>query len=203
MAELDFTALNKLAYRGFETVEEQEQKDALIEQGFSLVEADKDNPFLKDTPTAPQTALEPPRASALIKPSTTPQRASQGKIEAFTDVSGTRNYKALYRAAHDYHKRHNPPTVDREYWRTHIAGEDVPPQVELDYWEEAATDISATANAYNNDPFLTGLLVAIYDELGREYDALRGYNKGTIELFASAQMLKCRFMKEEREGSGI
>lgn len=67
MAELDFTALNKLAYRGFETVEEQEQKDALIEQGFSLVEADKDNPFLKDTPTAPQTALEPPRASALIK----------------------------------------------------------------------------------------------------------------------------------------
>ena len=64
MAELDFTALNKLAYRGFETVEEQEQKDALIEQGFTIAE-DKDNPFLKDAPTASQTALEPPQASAL------------------------------------------------------------------------------------------------------------------------------------------
>lgn len=180
MAELDFTALNKLAYRGFETAEEQEQKDALIGQGFTIAE-DKDNPFLKDAPTASQTALEPPQASALSICTSTPQNASQGKLEAFTNASGTRNYKTLYRAAHDYHKRHNPPTVDREYWRTHIAGEDMPPQVELDYWEEAATDISATANAYNNDPFLTGLLVAIYEELGREYDALRGYNKGTAK----------------------
>lgn len=182
MAELDFTALNKLAYRGFETVEEQEQKDALIEQGFSLVEADKDNPFLQASSTASQTASEPPIASALTKPSTTPQKASQGKIEAFTNASGTRNYKALYRAAHDYHKRHNPPTVDRAYWETHTAGEDEPPQAELDYWEEAATDVSATANAYNNDPFLIGLLVAVYEELEREYQSLRGYNKTATNI---------------------
>jgi hypothetical protein len=177
VAELDFTALNKLAYRGFETEEEQEKKDALIEQGFSLVEADKDNPFLKDAPTASQTALEPPQASALSNSTSAPKNASQGKIEAFTDVSGKRNYNALYRAAHDYHKRHSPPIVDRAYWETHIAGEDEPPQAELDYWEEAATDIAATANAYSNDPFLNGLLVAVYEELEREYQSLRGYNK--------------------------
>lgn len=178
MAELDFTALNKLAYRGFETVEEQEKKDALIEQGFTIAEADKGNPFLQ----ASSTASDPPLASSLIKPSTTPQKASQGKIEAFTDTSGTRNYKALYRAAHDYHKRHNPPTVDRAYWETHTAGEDEPPQAELDYWEEAATDVSATANAYNNDPFLIGLLVVIYEELEREYQSLRGYSKTATNI---------------------
>lgn len=173
MAELDFTALNKLAYRGFETEEEQEKKDALIEQGFSLVEADKDNPFLKDAPTASQTALEPPQASALSISTSTPKSASEGKIEAFTNASGTRNYKALYRAAHDYHKRHNPPTVDRAYWETHKAGEDEAPRVELDYWEDVCNDISATANAYNNDPFLIGLLATVFEELEREYQSLR------------------------------
>lgn len=177
MAELDFTALNKLAYRGFETEEEQGKKDALIEQGFTIAEADKDNPFLQASSTASRTASEPPIASALIKPSTTPQKASQGKTEAFTDVSGTRNYKTLYRAAHDYHKRHFPPMVDRAYWETHTAGEDEPPQAELDYWEEAVNDMCATVNAYNNDPFLSGLLVAVFDELEREYQSLGGYSK--------------------------
>lgn len=176
MAKLDFTALNKLAYKGFETEEEQEKKDALIEQGFTI-EEDKDNPFLKDAPTASQTASEPPQASALNSSTPANKNAPQGKIEAFTDVSGKRNYKALYRAAHDYHKRHFPPMVDREYWRTHTAGEDEPPQVELDYWEEAVNDISATVNAYNNDPFLSGLLVAVFDELEREYQSLGGYSK--------------------------
>lgn len=173
MAELDFTALNKLAYRGFETVEEQEQKDKLIDQGFSFIEADRDNPFLQASSMAYQAAAEPPQASALTKPSTTPQKASQGKIEAFTNASGTRNYKALYRAAHDYHKRHNPPTVDRAYWETHKAGEDEAPRVELDYWEDVCNDISATANAYNNDPFLIGLLATVFEELEREYQSLR------------------------------
>lgn len=67
MAELDFTALNKLAYRGFETVEEQEQKDKLIDQGFSFIEADRDNPFLQASSMASQAAAEPPQASALTK----------------------------------------------------------------------------------------------------------------------------------------
>lgn len=173
MAELDFTALNKLAYRGFETVEEQEQKDALIEQGFTIAEADKDNPFLQASSTASQTASEPPIASALIKPSTTPQKASQGKIEAFTNASGTRNYKALYRAAHDFHKVHNPPTVNRDYWKTHTPGIDDTPEDEIAYWEKAAKDVGEASAAGGNDPFLIGLLCEIMEELEREYKAIR------------------------------
>lgn len=61
MAKLDFTALNKIAYRGFETAEEQEQKDALIEQGFTIVE-DEQLPF--DEPQ-PSTAEEPQHAAPL------------------------------------------------------------------------------------------------------------------------------------------
>lgn len=182
MAELDFTALNKLAYRGFETVEEQEQKDALIEQGFTIAEADKDNPFLQASSTASQTASEPPKASALIKPSTTPENASEGLKKAFTDVSGKRNYKTLYRAAHDFHLRHHPPTADREYWRTHKAGEDDTPQAEVDYWTETAKDMAETARAYNNDPFLSALLEACYTELEREYQSLRGYSKTATNI---------------------
>lgn len=177
MAELDFTALNKLAYKGFDTVEEKEQKDALIEQGFTIAEADTDNPFLQASDTAPQMASEPPIASEPINPSPTSKKAVQGNIEAFSSASGTRKYKALYRAAHDYHKRHYPPTVDRAYWEAHIAGADDAPQAELDYWEEASSDMCSTSNAFDNDPFLVGLLVAVYEELEREYNKLRGYNK--------------------------
>lgn len=172
MAELDFTVLNKLAYKGFETAEEQEKKDALIAQGWSIVD-DKDNPFLQAAPTSSQTASEPPQASALTKPSTKPQTASQGKIKAFANASGTRNYNTFYRAAHDYHERHNPPIVDIEYWRTHKAGEDDVPQAELDYWEAVCNDMTATANRFQQDPFLTGLIVAVFEELEREYKVLR------------------------------
>ena len=44
MAELDFSALNKIAYRGFETEEEREAKDALTAQGFTIL-PDEITPF--------------------------------------------------------------------------------------------------------------------------------------------------------------
>lgn len=69
-------------------------------------------------------------------------------------VSGTRNYKTLYRVAHDFHKRHAPPTL------------------EAGYWETTADDMTAIANAHDNDPFLIDLLTAIYEELEREYKLL-------------------------------
>lgn len=169
MAELDFSRLNGIAYRGFDTPEEQEKKDALIEQGYSLIENDTENPFKHGE----NKASEPSQAASSIKLSTTLTQASEGLKTAFKRTSNGQGYNVFYRAAHDYHERHTPPTVDREYWRTHIAGEDEPPKAELDYWEEAATDVSATARAYGNDPFLTGLLVAVYEELTREYTTLK------------------------------
>lgn len=173
MAELDFSALNKLAYRGFETEAERKDKDALIERGFTIDEADKDNPFLQAS-TASQTATEPPQASALRKSTSASQQAVKRKIEAFTNASGARDYNALYRAAHDYHKRHNPPMVDREYWKTHTANIDDTPQSELDYWDAVTDDLTATMTAHKGDLFLQALLIAVMDELDREYKALRG-----------------------------
>ena len=172
MAELDFSALNRLAYKGFETEAEREQKDRMIEQGFTILPEDTETPF-----TAPH-------ASADIKPSTAPEPRSERKREAFTDVSGTRNYKDMYRAAHDFHKRNSPPQVDREYWRTHTSGT---PQTDEDYWEKACDDMSATANSFDNDPFLTGLLIAIFEELEREYKTLRDAQKGSETASAAIQ----------------
>lgn len=79
----------------------------------------------------------------------------------------------MYRAACDFHERNNPPTVDIEYWKSHSPGIDETPQAELDYWEKAVEDMTATANSLQQDPFLTGPLVAIFEELEREYKALR------------------------------
>lgn len=79
----------------------------------------------------------------------------------------------MYRAAFEYHDRHNPPRIDREYWQTHTPGEADPPQVDLDYWDKAAQDICEVSNRFSNDKFMMDLLAAIYDELGREYEAAR------------------------------
>lgn len=96
----------------------------------------------------------------------------KGQIRPFTGIDEKRNYRAMYRAAFEYHERHNPPTVDREYWQTHTAGEDDIPQAELDYWARAIDDLLDTGQAYNNR-FINSLLAVILDELDREYQAAR------------------------------
>lgn len=44
--KLDFSKLDELAYRGFDTPEAKRNKDDLIEKGFTFVDDDKDNPFI-------------------------------------------------------------------------------------------------------------------------------------------------------------
>lgn len=99
-------------------------------------------------------------------------------LRQLADIASTlhmlaRDYRAMYRKAFEYHKRHNPPTVDIEYWKSHSPGIDEAPPVELDYWEKAIEDMAATADSIQQDPFLTNLLVAIFEELEKEYKALR------------------------------
>lgn len=153
MEALDFSGLHKIAYKGFE---DEAERDSLLEAGYTIVES-SENPF-----TAPQ-------ASGAILPLPNERTAPKRKFEPFTDMSGERDYKKMYRAAHDFHERHNPPTVDREYWRTHTPGLDDTPQAEIDYWLEIAQDAGKTSAAGNNDPFLTALITAVIDELDREY----------------------------------
>ena len=99
------------------------------------------------------------------------QPALKRKIEAFTGMDARRDYRAMYRAAFAYHESHNPPTVDSEYWRTHIPGTDPPPQVEVDYWMRTAQDMSNASRQYGDDSFFIGLLIAISEELEHEYKA--------------------------------
>lgn len=95
--------------------------------------------------------------------------ALKREIRPFTGIDEKRDYRAMYRAAFEYHDRHNPPRIDREYWQTHEPGVDDVPQAELDYWDKAAQDICEVSNRFGNDKFIVDLLAAIYDELGREY----------------------------------
>lgn len=78
--------------------------------------------------------------------------------------------QASYRAAYDFHLRHNPPRVDTAYWRTHTPGIDDPPQAELDYWQEVAED---AARISEGNPFLSALVSAVIGELEREYNSAR------------------------------
>lgn len=156
--ELDFSKLEAISYRGFYGAEARTQKDKLIEQGYTIVE-DAETPF---TAVGEQSAINttPPPASPLER-----------KLEPFAGVDSSRNYRALYRAACNFHERHNPPLVEAEYWKNHTPGIDDIPQAELDYWEDVAEDMSATASDLHQDPFLMGLLMAIFEELEREYRA--------------------------------
>jgi hypothetical protein len=158
--ELDFSKLENIAYRGFEGEKARAEKDKLIEQGFTILEG-------------ATTPFDAPPAQEAYTPIPPPEKARKGQLRPFTGIDKSRNYRAMYRAACDFHERHNPPTIDGEYWRTHKPGEDEEPQAELDYWENTVEDISATAGGFNNDPFITGLLVAIFEELEREYRALK------------------------------
>ena len=140
---LDFSGLNKIAYKGFE--EQPEERDSLLEAGYTIVETP--TPF--DAPSAQTSAPETPSAP--------PER----------------DYKRLYRIAFDFQKRHSPPTVDREYWHIRIPGVDETPKAEEEYWLRLAEDAGKTSASAGNDPFLMDLLTAIIEELDREYKRLR------------------------------
>ena len=165
---LDFTGLNNITLKGYNTEEEQEARDSLLQAGFTFVKS-PDNPF-----TAPQSSAAVPVSPASPQPITAPSPASSGgKGAPFTDHTGSRSYKRMYRQAIDFHQRHAPPHVEREYWRTHTPGEDDIPAAESKYWDETTKDMIRTSAASNNDPFLMGFLMAITDELEREYMACR------------------------------
>ena len=100
-------------------------------------------------------------------------RDGKATASAFTDRAGIRDYKRMYRVAYEFHDQHNPPTVNREYWRNHDPGIDEPPAEELAYWERMAKDMGDAANVGGSDPLLVSLLIAIIDELEREYKAIR------------------------------
>ena len=154
MAELDFTALKQLAYKGFETAEEQEQKDALIEKGFTIAE-DKDNPFLRDAPTASQTASE--RRSASSSPSRQYKRPEEPQRAPQT-ASGSTRYKKVFRTLYNF--------LEQAEATLESASADT---LQLDKaWEEVAVK-SADIMEQWEDAFITDMITAVTEELYRRY----------------------------------
>ena len=97
--ELDFSKLENIAYRGFEGEKARAEKDKLIEQGFTVIEG-ATTPF--DAPPAREADTPTPPLKSPV----------QRQLEPFTGMDKSRNYRAMYRAACNFHERHNPPTVD-------------------------------------------------------------------------------------------
>lgn len=160
MPKLDFSGINRIAYKGFE---DQEERDALIDQGFTVVE---ENPF-----SGPQDGLTSTGAAEPCNPQPQSKSPSDRLKRAFTDSTGKRNYKTLYRLAHDFHVKHHPPTVDLAYWKDHKRGMDDTPTAEVEYWRQTARDAAELTGKYQ-DPFLTGLICTVYEELEREYKTM-------------------------------
>lgn len=161
---IDFSKLDKIAYQDFDTEGKREERDSLLQAGYTFVDS-PENPFTAPPPSAPaEPQPEPPQ----------PQRAApERKREAFTDHSGGRDYNKLYRTAHNYHEKHSPPVVDVAYWKNHTPGVDSLPEAEDKYWMRAAQELGEAAQVGGDDSFLMDLLLAVYSEIEREYKAMR------------------------------
>ena len=110
----------------------------------------------EDVQKRPKTDFKPFCAQGMgIAPSKA-QTALKSGYSPFTGIDARRDYRAMYRAACDFHERHNPPCLDDE----------------MEYWTQAADDMSEVAARFDNDAFLIGLLIAVYNELEREYKRL-------------------------------
>lgn len=115
-------------------------------------------------PTAPPQAAQTDARKTGSPSAGTAQTAKQGATErvrrSFTaPTDPARDYRAMYAALFRFHERHNPPTI----------GEDNGDG----YWIATTDDMQATAKQFNDDPFMVNLLCAVFEELEREYKAMR------------------------------
>lgn len=115
-------------------------------------------------PTAPPQAAQTDAGKTGSPSAGTAQTATQGATErvrrSFTaPTDPARDYRAMYAALFRFHERHNPPTI----------GEDNGDG----YWIATTDDMQATAKQFNDDPFMLNLLCTVFEELEREYKAMR------------------------------
>ena len=145
---LDFSKLDKLAYRDFDTPEAQQTKDDLIEKGFTIVE-DKANPFTglegAQRPPEPPQGASPPRTT----------RPSKGAPRPFKSVTGL-DYRAFYGDLYRWHERYTAQVLqDADAWTA-----------AADAWMQLADTYNAEAN-----PYVQQVLLSVYEELEREHKA--------------------------------
>lgn len=115
-------------------------------------------------PTAPPQAAQTDAGKTGSPSAGTAQTATQGATErvrrSFTaPTDPVRDYRAMYAALFRFHERHNPPTLGDDDGAL--------------YWAATTDDMQATAKQFNDDPFMLNLLCTVFEELEREYKAMR------------------------------
>ena len=115
----------------------------------------------RNTQKATQTAQESPQQPAETREGINTgemQKPVKKPLQPFTALDGS-NYRAAYRAVCDFHERHNPPRLDGDGGAA--------------YWETVCNDMSATAEQYKHDPFVSGMIITVYEELERQFKLLQ------------------------------
>lgn len=92
------------------------------------------------------------------EPSKPPQQPPQTKrpLQPLRSRDGSRDYRRLYRLACNFHEKYNPPRLSDDYWR-----------------EVCDEMCRITAEDMGNDPFGMELLLAVFEELERQYKEMR------------------------------
>jgi hypothetical protein len=98
-----------------------------------------------------------------MQPSSTAPEAQQAEPFTGGNAGGGRDYRAIYRAIYAYHEQYNPPRLTDEYWQSAVEG------------------VKTVAVTFDNDPFITALLMAVYGEMEREYNRLKAAQPGEHE----------------------
>lgn len=86
------------------------------------------------------------------------QTRPQRQLQPFTAIDGS-DYRRAYREVCNYHERNNPPRLDDD-------GGDA-------YWTQATDDFIDTCRKFNDDPFIMAMMIAVLNELERQFKLLR------------------------------
>ena len=116
------------------------------------------------------------------------ERKHTQQLPLFTGICSSRNYRAMYRAACNFHEKHNPRN-----WEGLVFGANSDNEPDCTYFGAAVEEMEQIIRNFQNDPFLSALLLAIYEEMEREYHLMERMNKHESGIYtgdhqADAQM---------------
>ena len=87
---------------------------------------------------------------------TQPRTQTKRPLPPFKSHDGARDYRPMYRVACNFHEKYNPPRLSD------------------DYWTEVCDEMCRiTAEDMGNDPFGMDLLLAVFEELERQYKEMQ------------------------------
>lgn len=143
--------------------------ERLQEMRRAAISKPRDAAGVPTASTAPSQAVRAETVEMVNQPVKTAQGASQSATrrpqrEFTAPTDATRDYRAMYAALFRFHERHSPPTPGDDDGAL--------------YWAATTDDMTAIAQQFNDDTFMMNLLCVVFDELEREYKAMRQQTAG-------------------------